>query len=116
MPHIHLQTTAGLTERSRAQELLACLVETLSGCETIDSASVKAYWTELEMFAVGRGAPVGIVHCQVSILAGRPLDLRQTIARALYDKISNYFDAEISQGVVKVTLELREMDAGTYIK
>lgn len=116
MPHIHLQTTAGLTESNRAREILACLVETLSGCETIDPASVKAYWTELDVFAVGRGAPVGFVHCQVSILAGRPLDLRQTIAPALYDKISNYFEAEISQGLVKVTFELREMDVATYLK
>ncbi|MBV6503621.1 MAG: hypothetical protein AKCLJLPJ_01702 [Fimbriimonadales bacterium] len=116
MPHIHLQTTAGVSDANRARQLLAHLVDTLSDCETINPASVKAHWSELDAFAVGRGAPSGFVHCQVSILSGRPLELRQAMARALYDKISNYFEAEISQGVVKVTLELREMDAGTYIK
>ena len=111
MPHIHLRGSESLKEQTLDNALVA-LTKCLSECETIASESIKAYWTHHPRFAMVENAPRGFLHCEVSILAGRPNELRNQIADLMYETLKDSFgDTELS-----LTFELREMDKATYRK
>jgi 5-carboxymethyl-2-hydroxymuconate isomerase len=116
MPHIHLETTAGLQENGSVHKILEQLAKHLSTYETIASASVKAYHTQREHWAMGEGATPGFIHCTVSVLSGRPLVLRRAIAEGMYALLREQFRSSVEAGEAAITFELREMDKDTYIK
>lgn len=116
MPHILLETTADLPENAQVPDILDALVGKLSSLESISPASVKAYHTLRSVWSTGEGHPAGFAHCAVSILAGRPEELRKRIASEIYGVLREQFAQSLAAGEVGLTLELREMDAATYQK
>jgi 5-carboxymethyl-2-hydroxymuconate isomerase len=116
MPHIHLETTADLPENANIPDIIEALVAKLSGYETVQSKSVKAYHTLRSNWHMGDGAPAGFAHCTVAILTGRPLELRKSISAGMYEELKTHFTMSLENQEVSITLELREMDAETYMK
>lgn len=116
MPHIILETTADLPENANVPDILDALVAKLSGFDTVDSKSVKAYHTLRSVWCLGEGGPPGFAHCTVAVLAGRPDILRKQIADGMYAVLKEHFAQSLELGEVGLTLELREMDATTYRK
>ena len=116
MPHIHLETTADLPENSNVPDILEALTAELSTQETVASASIKAYHSLRSVWCMGEGAPAGFAHCEVAVLEGRPLELRQKMANALMGVLREHFADSLAAGEVSVTLELREMAKETYLK
>lgn len=116
MPHILLSTSANLVENVDVNDILAALASELSRHETIDPAAVKAYHSLHKNWAMGAGATAGFAHCEVSILAGRPAELRKRIADGIYETMRRQFSASQSAGEVSLTVEVREMDRDTYRK
>lgn len=115
MPHIHLETSADLPENSEIPDILLALVETLAGQESVSPASIKAYHSLRSNWTMGEGAPEGMAHCSVMVLAGRPLELRQRIAEAAMETLKAHFAGSLEAGEVSLTLELREMARETYL-
>jgi len=85
MPHIHLETTADLEENANVPDILEALTEELSSYETIPSKGVKAVHSLRSVWCIGEGGPAGFAHCEVAILQGRPLELRQAIANSMME-------------------------------
>lgn len=115
VPHIHLETTADLPENADVPDILVALVETLAAQETVAPASIKAYHSLRSNWAMGAGAPEGMAHCTVSILTGRPAELRRKIAEAAMETLKAHFAASLEAREVSLTLELREMERETYL-
>ena len=116
MPHIHLETTADLSENVNIPDILEALTETLASQETIASHSIKAYHTLRSVWHMGEGAPAGFAHCEVALFNNRHLELRQAIANAMFNVMKDQFAESLEADAVYLTVELREMDASTYIK
>lgn len=116
MPHIHLEATANLVELGDIQKILQELTAKLSSFETVSSPAVKAYFTQRQVWAMGDGGAKGFVHCTVSVLSGRPLELRKSISTGIAELLSNSFERSLEAGDASLTVELREMDKDTYIK
>ena len=116
MPHIHLETTADLPENADVPDLLEALTAELASHETIPSASIKAYHSLRSVWHMGEGAAPGFAHCEVALLAGRPLELRKTIGEAMIAVMRESFAASLEANEVYLTLEVREMDRETYFK
>ena len=114
MPHIHLETTSDLDENANLPDILEALTTELASHESMPSKSIKAYHTLRSVWCVGEGAPQGFAHCEIAILRGRPLDLRQQIATAMMAVLRDQFAESLDSGLAGVTLELREMDPDTY--
>lgn len=87
----------------------------LAEFESVHSASVKAYLTVFDRFAMGEGAGPGFVHCTVSILTGRPPDLQRAISQGMFEELRGRFPESDRRGF-SFTLELREMERDTYQK
>ncbi len=116
MPHIVLETTSDLLENDRIPDLLEALVEELCAHDTVTPAAVKAYHGLRMNWHMGPGAPRGFAHCEVRLLAGRSEELRARIADAMQARLRSLLSQSLADGVVSVTLEVREMDAFTYRK
>ena len=121
MPHIHLETTSDVAENQDVQDILGRLVARLATFDTFQSPSIKCYHSLRSTWEMGEGAPEGFVHCTVSIMAGRPEELRIAIADAMYDELTSSFSLSLGQtsdhsGSISLTLEIREMDKSTYRK
>lgn len=116
MPHIYLEVSGNLPECDNAESILKELCSVLASFETIDSASIKACFNKPEVSVTGEGAAPGYVHCQLAMLQGRPLELRQQIATEFANLLRSAFAHSIGSGLAKVTVELREMNPQTYVK
>jgi 5-carboxymethyl-2-hydroxymuconate isomerase len=116
MPHLSLEVSANVAKGVSPERVLRELVSVISGFDTIDSASVKAYFTRREDWAMGDGAAPGFVHLSVAILSGRPAALRQEMAAGLYEVLRSAFASSLSDALAAITVEIREMDRETYIK
>lgn len=116
MPHIELKTTANLPKSVSPGDLLKALVAKMSTFETVSPAAVKAYHVPIATWEMGRGAPSGFMHCTVSVLTGRPLELRRRMASEMAEVLRSALTPDIGAGDLSVTLELREMSAETYVK
>lgn len=116
MPHIELKTTANIARALDVPAMLQQLVDKLSTFETVKTQAIKAYHLPISDWVMGSGAPKGFVHCTISVLTGRPMELRQRMATEMVAVIREALLPEIRAGEVSVTLELREMESETYQK
>jgi 5-carboxymethyl-2-hydroxymuconate isomerase len=116
VPHIHLETTADLPENADIPDILEALVASLATMETVPPASLKAYHTLRSTWVMGEGAPAGFAHCTLMVLSGRPLELRRRMAEEALAILKHFFAASLEANEVALSLELREMEAATYLK
>lgn len=112
MPHLRLSSSAGALHRLDAASLLTDLCEQFCLMESIDSATVKAYYSEVEMFRMGDGAPEGFVHLEASLLTGRTDELKGQIAHGLVAVMKKHLRGR----PLSVTVEVREMEKAGYAK
>jgi len=111
MPHIHL-SVAGLVPPFEVGQVLQDLVNAFGEVETVDPASLKAYFTRHEEVIFGAGHFPAMVHVTASVLSGRPLVLRKRMASTIHGVLLAHFE----QSGAKITVEIREMDRESYIK
>lgn len=116
MPHIVLETSSDLAENSHLPEILGALVHKLSQFDTIESKAIKARHTLKPVWVMGEGAPPGFAHCTVSLLDGRPIELKQKIMNGLFEELKTQMSFSLGAELVALSLEVREMDRQTYIK
>jgi 5-carboxymethyl-2-hydroxymuconate isomerase len=82
----------------------------------VEPRAVKAYLNVREHFAMNPEGPTGFAHLEVSLLRGRPLELRQQIAEVMRQLVTQEFEEKVAHGEVAVTIEIREMDSDTYLR
>jgi 5-carboxymethyl-2-hydroxymuconate isomerase len=116
MPHIHLSVSGNLRENLSLNGILRQLADRLAGFETVRSSAIKAYATQHPAYEMGKGAPSGFAHLTVSILSGRPLELRKRMGSTMLGIMHERFRSSLDAGLVAVTVEVREMDRETYLK
>lgn len=116
MPHLKLDVSSNVLALTEIEPVLRRLVDELCRHETIDSASVKAYAREHEMWAMGEGARPGFIHLEVAILDGRPLELKQRIAQGMRGVLESAFATALADGTAGLTIEVRDIDRATYVK
>lgn len=114
MPHIHVYTSADLVENVDIPDILRALVDALAAQETIEAKTIKAYHSLHHTWAMGEGAPTGFAHCSISLLTGRPAEVRKLLADGMYARFRECFSSSIESGEISPTLEVREMDLETY--
>ena len=116
MPHIKVNLSASVARPGRFKPFLAELANTLGSFESIEPAAVKAYLVVNDHFATTAEGPPGFAHIEVSLMRGRPLEMRQQIGAALRSILEAEFEEKVAHGEISLTVEVREMDPETYIK
>lgn len=116
MPQVHLETTSDLPENADIPDILEAVVELMSRQESVRTETVKAYHSLRSVWAVGEGHPPGFAICTISVLTGRSLETRRAIAANVIDLLRQRFSVSIDSTEVRVSVEVREMHADTYIR
>lgn len=112
MPHLRLSCSPGAVTAAEAAALLRELCAEFCSMESIESATVKAYFSEVQDFVMGPGAPEGFVHLEASLLSGRTDELKGRIAGDLVQIMKKH----LSERGLSVTVEVREMARAGYAK
>jgi 5-carboxymethyl-2-hydroxymuconate isomerase len=115
MPHVVLEYTATLPSALVAS-VLAQAHDITGSTPTIDPGAVKSRAYPSTFFHIGQHhGSATYLHLAVSILAGRPEDIRTTLADRLFAMLK---DSVATHQVQQCSLsaEIREMDALTYRK
>jgi 5-carboxymethyl-2-hydroxymuconate isomerase len=116
MPHIRVELSANVARPGRLKPFLAELARKLGEFESVEPRAVKAYLNVREHFAMNPEGPAGFAHLEVSLLRGRPLELRQQISEVMRQLVTQEFEEKVAQGEIAVTIEIREMDSDTYLR
>lgn len=110
MPHVILEHSANLLEKSELSgffsKLHQCLVtELTTQLETCKSRAYESHTTHL-----GDGtAEAAMVHLQVQVLAGRRPEVLAQTNQAIYDLMTDFFQASRQQLDLKLSVELTEL-------
>ncbi|MDR5741146.1 MULTISPECIES: 5-carboxymethyl-2-hydroxymuconate Delta-isomerase [unclassified Caballeronia] len=117
MPHLIIDYSPGVLDDGDLAPLLAELNEALVASGAIrDEADLKSRVTRCDAVRVGAAnAPRGYVHAQLRLLPGRDVETRARLASL----IANVLRARCRRSpdrLVKLSVEIVEMDSGSYVK
>lgn len=116
MPHIRVELSANIARPGRIKAFLTELVDALGRAESIQPTAIKAHLNVREHFAMHPEGPAGFAHVEVSLLRGRPVELRLQIAQEMRRRVAEEFAEKVAQGELAITVEIREMDTETYLR
>ena len=116
MPHLKVALSSTAARPGRLKPLLSELAAVLGSAESIDPATVKAYVSIHENFAMNPEGPPAFAHLEIALLKGRSLELRQSIAQTLRTILATEFSEKVANEEISITVEVREMDPDTYLK
>jgi 5-carboxymethyl-2-hydroxymuconate isomerase len=116
MPHLHLETTADLPENADIPDILEALCAELVLQSGADPARTRAFHTLRSVWYVGEGAPPAFVHLTVSVLSGKEEAWKRLASEGMLRVLLKHFRASVEAFETCVTVEIREMDAGSYVR
>ncbi len=117
MPHLTLEHTAPLPLPVDTRAALAALHAALATLGLFRLEEMKSRAVEHRITCVGAGSTASVfVHLTVAILAGRSPEVRKRIADTCLHTLQGCFAAVYDHYPCDVTVEVREMEQGTYAK
>lgn len=111
MPYLRLELSEGAAKAVDLPTVLKRLVAALAGCPSVNSKAVKASVDITHFHAVGEGHPPEFARLIISVLEGRPPDVRAIIADTMFAELQVAFPPTVG-----LSQELREMNAADYRK
>ncbi|MCB0826537.1 MAG: hypothetical protein KDC26_10135 [Armatimonadetes bacterium] len=111
MPHLQIECCP----KFNLGPLTDALVTEFCKIETVEPASVKAYYRYSEWFVGGEGAPNGFVHLTICVLSGRSPEILKSMSDRLYEVGIQHLAGQVLEPI-SWTVEVREMDRDTYRK
>ncbi|MAZ76576.1 MAG: 5-carboxymethyl-2-hydroxymuconate isomerase [Micavibrio sp.] len=113
MPHIIVEYSSNLEPEVEIQPMIAAMHKALSN-EGVDAARIKSRAIALDHYVVGdKGVDGAMVHITLLLLEGRDEATKKQYSTPIHQVA---LDAVAGKdGYCAVTLEVRDMDAATYI-
>jgi 5-carboxymethyl-2-hydroxymuconate isomerase len=117
MPHLTLEYSDNLPAPVDLAALFARLHAALAEAGPFALAQIKSRAVPCATFRVGAGAPESVfVHLTVAILTGRSAEDRRRIGERMLGLVREAFARAWDERPCDVTVEVREMERGTYAK
>lgn len=116
MPHCVLEYSANIPNVFSTQDLFSGLHAILAGFPSIEKERIKSRAIRYTDFMIGAGAPNrAFISLQISLMSGRPEELRRKVATDAHAFLKDYFAGAISGLDCSVSVEIREINRGTFI-
>lgn len=117
MPHLTLEVTNNLRLSVDATTLLQAAHRALLASGVFAAADVKSRLLWLDTFCVGQADAAekaeGFIHAQLDLLAGRPPEVRQSLAEAVVAALKAHI---APSQPVQISCLMREMEHSHYAK
>ncbi len=117
MPHLTLEYTSNLRDRTPDAELFVRLHHMLQSVAGVQIANCKSRWKEVDRWAVGTGeGESAFVHLDIRLLDGRPEEVRRTVGVAALDILRSRFLPAPENVALQISVEVREIRRSLYLK
>jgi 5-carboxymethyl-2-hydroxymuconate isomerase len=117
MPHLTLEYTDNIPREVNFPSLFSAPHGILADEAGIQAENCKSRCLRLDTYQVGLGGgDQAFVHLTIRILAGRPLGLRQEIARRSLGLLGETYNPALDELDLQITVEVAEMQPVTYFK
>ena len=112
MPHIKLEHTENVQWKTPIQDIFLKLQTVLIQHARVKPENCKSRATELkDFYCTGKSCSGGFIHLEISLLSGRPEEVKTNIGRECSRIIQSFID---NIAGIQVSVELRDMDHKSY--
>ena len=117
MPHVILECSRNIIEEIDLHPVFVRIHEALVGLGTFALEDIKSRAITHDRHAVGDGRPQSaFVHVQLSILEGRPKEIREAAGAAILAILRETYRRSWEELQLSLSVEVREMARDTYFK
>nr|WP_319386543.1 5-carboxymethyl-2-hydroxymuconate Delta-isomerase [uncultured Roseibium sp.] len=111
MPHISIEYSANLEQRTDIQALCDVLRSEAAGIEAFPTPGIRVRALRADHFSIADGDPKhAFVDISVRLRAGRPDDVKKDAANRLFDAAQVFLKPVLETSSLALSLEMRDID------
>ncbi|MBL7662449.1 5-carboxymethyl-2-hydroxymuconate Delta-isomerase [bacterium] len=117
MPHVLIECSANISSRPEPILLLKKIANLLPQLGPFNQRDIKSRMIYHDHYCCGDGAKnKAFIHLELSILSGRPDELKSQVSKALGDLLLNEFEQALQGLDYSITVDIRELNKACYTK
>lgn len=117
MPHLIVEYSANIEEALKLPELLTRLRDCAVASGVFPLGGIRLRGARRDHYLIADGDPANaFVHLTARIGQGRTLEIRQSIAQALFDVLCSQLAELYAERGLGISVEIQEIDAATSLK
>lgn len=117
MPHLIVEYSANIEEALKLPELLTRLRDCAVASGVFPLGGIRLRGARRDHYLIADGDPANaFVHLTARIGQGRTLEVRQSIAQALFDVLCSHLAELYAERGLGISVEIQEIDAATSLK
>ncbi|WP_420336273.1 5-carboxymethyl-2-hydroxymuconate isomerase [Roseibium sp.] len=111
MPHITIEYSANLGERTDIQALCEALRAEAAGIEAFPTPGIRVRALRADHFSIADGDPKhAFVDISVRLRAGRPQNVKEDAVKRLFQAAQDFLKPVLETGSLALSLEMRDID------
>jgi 5-carboxymethyl-2-hydroxymuconate isomerase len=117
MPHIILEYTENVKEKSKFQELFVQLHQIIVEVANASLESCKSRAIKHKNFFIGNGdVKNAFIYVQILLMEGRPLSVRKELGEKILAALEKHFSKSLEELNLQISVEPKELSEGLYFK
>ncbi len=117
MPHLIVEYSANIEEALKLPELLTRLRDCAVASGVFPLGGIRLRGARRDHYLIADGDPANaFLHLTARIGQGRTLEVRQSIAQALFDVLCSHLAELYAERGLGISVEIQEIDAATSLK
>ncbi len=117
MPHLIVEYSANIEEALKLPELLTRLRDCAVASGVFPLGGIRLRGARRDHYLIADGDPANaFLHLTARIGQGRTLEVRQSIAQALFDVLCSHLAELYAERGLAISVEIQEIDAATSFK
>ncbi len=117
MPHLIVEYSANIEEDLQLPELFTSLRDCAVASGVFPLGGIRLRGARRDHYLIADGDPANaFVHLTARIGEGRKLEVRQSVAQALFDVLCSHLDELYAERGLGISIEIQEIDAATSLK
>lgn len=117
MPHLTLEYTDNIKQQIDFKDLFTGLHQVLADVGAIPLGNCKSRAVRLVHYYIADGdSRHAFVHLVIRLLAGRPIEQKQEIARQSLAILKDAFASSLAEFELQISVEIHDIERSTYSK
>ena len=117
MPHFRLEHSSNILEDLNSKEFFSDIHILLNELGPFDIKTMKSRIIPCDKYFVSDGTKdQAFIHLALSMLPGRPADLKKKISLRLLEELKKTFNETFQQKICSFSVEIRELEGDSYSK
>ncbi|WP_306143313.1 5-carboxymethyl-2-hydroxymuconate isomerase [Roseibium sp. MMSF_3412] len=111
MPHITIEYSANLDERTDIQALCEALRAEAAGIEAFPAPGIRVRALRADHFSIADGDPKhAFIDISVRLRAGRPQEVKEDAVKRLFQAAQDFLKPVLETSSLALSLEMRDID------